>query len=77
MTIEVYAILKEYFEKQFIISEQISDINALKEHLSIQNPEAIDILRSCRFAVDDEFVADTYQLKENDSISIIPPSSGG
>ncbi|WP_207421432.1 MoaD/ThiS family protein [Desertivirga brevis] len=77
MTIEVYAMLKDYFEKQFIIKEQITDINSLKEYLSEQKPEATGILRSCRFAVDDEFVSDTYQLKENDSISIIPPSSGG
>jgi len=77
MKIEVYAILKDYFDKQFVVKEQIEDVNTLKEYLSKQKPDAKDILRSCRFAVDDEFVSDTYQLKENDSISIIPPSSGG
>ena len=77
MKIEVYAILKEYFEKQFIVQEQIESIDSLREYLSLQKPEATNILQSCRFAVDDEFVSDTYQLKENDTISIIPPSSGG
>jgi len=77
MTIEVYALLKEYFEKQFVIKEQIEDISALRDYLGNQKPQALEILRACRFAVEDEFVGDTYQLKENDSISIIPPSSGG
>jgi sulfur-carrier protein len=77
MKIEVYALLKEYFEKQFVVKEQIADIETLRAHLSVQQPGAIDILKACRFAVDDEFVEDTYQLKENDCISIIPPSSGG
>lgn len=77
MKIEVYALLKEYFEKQFVVKQQINNIDALRDYLSVQQPAATDILKACRFAVDDEFVEDTYQLKENDCISIIPPSSGG
>ena len=77
MQVEVFAVLKEYFDKQFAITEKIENIELLKKHLSNQNPQAKEILRTCRFAVDDEFVSDNYQLKEHDSISIIPPSSGG
>jgi len=77
MEIEVFAVLKEYFDKQFSVSINIENIALLKQHLQDLNPEAESVLKSCRFAVDDEFVNDTYTLKENDSISIIPPSSGG
>jgi molybdopterin synthase sulfur carrier subunit len=77
MEIEVFAVLKEYFDKQFSVSASIENIASLKQHLQELNPEAKSVLKSCRFAVDDEFVNDTYTLKENDSISIIPPSSGG
>jgi len=77
MEIEVFAILKEHFDKQFSVTGNIENIASLRQHLLDINPGAQSILKSCRFAVGDEFVSDTYLLNENDSISIIPPSSGG
>ncbi|WP_256010523.1 MoaD/ThiS family protein [Desertivirga xinjiangensis] len=77
MKVEVFALLKEYFDKQFFVPDLVEDINSLKDYLGQQNPEATRILSSCRFAVNDEFIDTSYKFKQNDSISIIPPSSGG
>jgi sulfur-carrier protein len=41
------------------------------------NPNATAVLKRCRFAVQDEFVTDQYQLTGNEHIVVIPPSSGG
>ncbi|MEJ6980466.1 MoaD/ThiS family protein [Pedobacter sp. P351] len=77
MKIEVYAILKEYFEKEFTLQQSFNDINDLKSFLIDKNPEAAGVLNISRFAVDEEFVDNDFRLNENDSISIMPPSSGG
>lgn len=77
MIIEVYAILKEYFEKEVHLEVLPENISALRQYLALKNPAAEGVLKSCRFAVEDAFVGDDYQLKKHDIISIIPPSSGG
>ena len=77
MKIEVYAILKEYFEREFVVGESLNDINDLRKFLIDKRPEAADVLNISRFAVDNEFVDNDHSLKENDNISIMPPSSGG
>jgi molybdopterin synthase sulfur carrier subunit len=77
MKIEVYAVLKEYFDKEFTLQQSFGDINDLKSFLIDRNPRSAGVLNISRFAVDNEFVDNNYRLKENDSISIMPPSSGG
>lgn len=77
MKIQTFAVLKDYFDKEFELAGGMSDITALKSHLTKLNPAASDVLDICRFAVHDEFVDADYKLKENDTICIIPPSSGG
>ena len=77
MKIEVYAVLKEYFEKEFTLQQSFNNINDLKSFLIDKNPGAAGVLNISRFAVDDEFVDNDFRLNENDSISIMPPSSGG
>lgn len=77
MTIEVFAILKDYFQKEFEIAEQPGTVAGLRQHLAAINPASADILSICRFAVQDEFVMDEYRLTENDRVIVIPPSSGG
>ncbi|MBC7915306.1 MAG: MoaD/ThiS family protein [Pyrinomonadaceae bacterium] len=77
MKIEVYAVLKDYFEKEFMVQQSFNDIKALKSFLIDKNPAAAEILNISRFAVDNEFVDNNYSLNKNDSISIMPPSSGG
>jgi len=77
MTIQVYAILKDYFNKEFTVDETAGNIEALNNILIERNPAAAAILSGCRYAVNDSFVDNHFQLQPNDSIHIIPPSSGG
>ena len=77
MKVQVFAVLKEYFDKEFELHENIHNIPALKERLVQFSPPASGILNSCRFAVNDEFIDNDFQLAENDTIYIIPPGSGG
>ena len=77
MTIQVYATLKDFYKKQFEITEQLETIDALRKKLLEINPSAKDILNICRFAVNDIFVENSFILNTHDNISIIPPGSGG
>lgn len=77
MTIQVFAVLKDYFDKEFKLEGSFTTIAALKQHLTEENPEAAGVLDLCRFAVHDEFVDPDFTLNSNDIISVIPPSSGG
>jgi sulfur-carrier protein len=77
MKIQVYAILKDYFDRDFTVDETVGSIDALNTILIKRNPAAADILSGCRYAVNDSFVDNQFQLQPNDSIHIIPPSSGG
>ena len=77
MKVQVFAVLKDYFEKEFELTGKIENTSSLTERLSTHNPAATGMLNICRFAVNDEFIDNTYQLKEDDTICIIPPASGG
>jgi molybdopterin synthase sulfur carrier subunit len=77
MKIQVYAVLKDYFEKEFTLSQSFETVNALKSFLISQNPKAENILNISRFAVDNEIVENDFSLNSHDNISILPPSSGG
>lgn len=77
MRVHVFAALKDFFDKEFEADESITTLVELRRSLILSKPEAENILNNCRFAVDDEFVDMNYKLKTNDTIAIIPPSSGG
>ena len=77
MRVQVFAGLKDFFDKEFEADESIKTLVELRHSLIRLKPEAENILNNCRFAVDDEFVDMNYKLKTNDTIAIIPPSSGG
>jgi sulfur-carrier protein len=77
MRIQVFAVLKDHFEKEFEVHTNVADADALRNLLIQLKPEAQNILNSCRFAVNDEFVEMNFKLKSNDTIVILPPSSGG
>lgn len=77
MKIQVFAVLKDYFEKEFELTGNIKNTSTLIECLSKNNPAATGMLNICRFAVNDEFIDTKFQLKEDDTICIIPPASGG
>ncbi|TCC84617.1 MoaD/ThiS family protein [Pedobacter hiemivivus] len=77
MRIQVFAILKDFFKKEFELKVALHTIADLRTHLSLLNPNATPVLNRCRFAVQDEFVTDEYTLTGNEHVVIIPPSSGG
>ena len=76
MKVTVYAVLKDYFEQSFDI-DKVSSVQELKKKLEEIKPSAAPVLNACRFAVNDEFVDLDFKIKEDDSISILPPASGG
>lgn len=77
MRVQVFAVMKDFFEKEFELQENISDIPGLKERLIQLNPAADSLLDICRFAVKDTFIDNDFQLQQHDTIYIIPPGSGG
>ncbi|HTN19530.1 MAG TPA: MoaD/ThiS family protein [Pelobium sp.] len=77
MKIKIYAVLKDYFPATVEINSAIANISELKAQLEKQNPSAKAILDLSRFAVDDAFVALEHGLTGTETISVIPPSSGG
>ena len=76
INIQVFAALKNYFEPSFELRSEGS-IAELKKELERINPLSKNILSHSRFAVEENFVEANYKLKENDTIVVIPPSSGG
>jgi len=77
MTIHVYAKLKDYFSPEFELDAVAHNTDELNLRLLDINGQAGQILDSCRFAVEEGFIDNEYKLKENDTVIIIPPSSGG
>lgn len=76
MTIKLFAVLKEYFEEAYEVRD-IKTIGALRTHLVEINPDAQTILNSCRFAINNHFVPLDTSLNDQDTIFVMPPSSGG
>ena len=60
---------------QFEVAEGVV-ISELKQSLVKKYPRMKD-LTSISFAVGTEYVADDYQLENNEEVVIIPPVSGG
>ena len=78
MKVQVFAMLKDYFNEEMTLdAEGIGSVSDLMNKLSDLNPDAAAILKKCRMAVEMKFVSGDYKLNAHDTISIIPPSSGG
>lgn len=77
MKIHVYAGLKDYFQPEFELEGVARNTDELRTLLLAINDKAETILASCRFAVEEGFIDNQFKLNENDTIVIIPPSSGG
>jgi molybdopterin synthase sulfur carrier subunit len=77
MRVQVFAALKDHFNKEFEVDTLVGSTEELKEVLIHMNPSTANILSSCRFAVNDAFIDKDFKLKSDDTIAIIPPSSGG
>ncbi len=75
MDIKVYAVLKDYFDTDLKL--KADDMESLKKELLILNPSAKEILNLSRFAVNDVFISHEHQFSDHETVSVIPPSSGG
>jgi molybdopterin synthase sulfur carrier subunit len=77
MTIHVYAGLKDYFQPEFELTEEVGNIDQLMACLLAINDQAAKLLAACRFAVAEGFIDSNYKFKAHEIVIVVPPSSGG
>lgn len=77
MKIYLYAMLRDYFDHEVWFQQPVHSVDELKEKLLSKNDSARELLESCRFAVNDRFIDNTYIFQTHDIVSILPPASGG
>jgi molybdopterin converting factor small subunit len=78
LKIRTYASVKELLGETFEI--EVNDyctIEELKKKIVSIKPESAGLLNICRFAINESIVNDETQIKEDEHVHIIPPSSGG
>jgi len=73
-----FAGLRKYFgsEVTVLVESGVSYSNVIDE-LKVINPEATEVLSSCRIAINEEFISLSELLKPENTLFLIPPSSGG
>lgn len=73
-----FAGLKKYFGNETTVSvDQGASYSALIDELKVLKPEAAEVLSSCRIAVNEEFVSLEKPIGNENTVFLIPPSSGG
>lgn len=73
-----FAGLKKYFGNEAtVFVEQGASYSMLIDALKILKPEAAEVLSSCRIAVNEEFVSLNEAVGSENTVFVIPPSSGG
>lgn len=75
--IKVFAVLKTYYEQEFVLEGAFETIEDVEKELLKKNPEAAPVLRLSRYALDNSFVSTSQSIKNHDYIYVMPPSSGG
>ncbi len=79
VTLRLYAGLKERAGRDRVEVELPagSDVGGLRGVLAKACPALAPALASCRFAINDEFVADSAPVPPHLPVDVIPPVSGG
>ena len=73
-----FAGLRKYFGSETtVLVDFVASYSNVIEELKVINPEATEVLSSCRIAVNEEFISLSEPLKPENTIFLIPPSSGG
>ena len=84
--VELFGVCRELSDQDHLNLElsDNSEIKDLREQMVQivkkkfpKNNNYLEMVKKSAFSVKDEIVEDTYQLQNNDSISIIPPIGGG
>jgi molybdopterin converting factor subunit 1 len=79
MTVEItaFGIAKDILkQKRLQLEIEQTTVGGLRQQLVKEFP-AFDQLKSLKFAVRTDYVDDSFELKENDEVVLIPPVSGG
>ncbi|MFA5330247.1 MAG: MoaD/ThiS family protein [Prolixibacteraceae bacterium] len=73
-----FAGLRKYFGSETTIHVHSGEnFSKVIDELKMLNPEATEVLASCRIAVKEDFVSLNDPVKLENTIFLIPPSSGG
>ena len=73
-----FAGLRKYFGSEVtVLVESGASYSKVIDELKSVNPEATEVLSSCRIAVNEEFVSLNDPVKTENTLFLIPPSSGG
>lgn len=73
-----FAGLRKYFGSQTTVTVVSgASYSAVIDELKAINPEATEVLSGCRVAVHEKFVRLNEPINPEDTIFMIPPSSGG
>ena len=73
-----FAGLRKYFGNETTVHVESGDsYTVVIDGLKAINPEATEVLSSCRIAVNESFVLLSDPIKTENTIFLIPPSSGG
>ncbi len=76
--VAVFANLKDYFQAELELDlPDGARAGDVARELERMEPEARELLESCRLAVDENFVDPDFGLKGDEEILVFPPSSGG
>jgi len=77
MKILYFSVVRERLKKSEEEIEFKGSVRELKKLLKEKYPEIEDVLDRVRFAVNEEYVNDDYELKGSERVALIPPVSGG
>ena len=75
--VKFFAVLKEKMVYDMLIDQEQLDIAELKTHIMSKDASVLSILERSRFVVNNVFVEKDFVFKSNDTIYVVPPSSGG
>ncbi len=77
MKVLYFSVVKERIKKGEEELDFKGTVSELRLVLSQKYPELRDLLERIKFAVNEEYVGDDYELKGDERVALIPPVSGG
>jgi molybdopterin converting factor small subunit len=75
--VKFFAALKEKLVYDILIEKEQMSVSDLKTYLINKDASIASLLERSRFVVNNIFVGNDFIFKTNDTIYVVPPSSGG